>query len=95
MANSVQGGTPPRENTREQRTIDVVVGRGATSFAKCVMFGTCCYRQTGLLQALAAHHLIHAMPRKVGFASPTAAFGHRELLGALESYGFVKAKLMS
>ncbi len=30
MANSVQGGTPPRENLRENRTIDVVVGRGST-----------------------------------------------------------------
>ena len=95
MANSVQAGTPPRENTREHRTIDVVVGRGTTSFAKCVMFGTCAYRQTGLLQAFAAHHLIHAAPRKVGFASPTSAFGHRELLGALESHGFVKARLLS
>src|SRR6202050_3300585 len=95
MANSVQAGTPPRENTREHRTIDVVVGRGTASFAKCVMFGTCAYRQTGLLQAFAAHHLIHAARRKVGFASPTSAFGHRELLGALKSHGFVKAKLLS
>ncbi len=29
MANSVQAGTPPRENSREQRTIDVVVGAEA------------------------------------------------------------------
>src|SRR5262249_50429690 len=51
MASAVQGGTPPRENAREQRTIDFVVGRGATEFAECVLFGTCCYQQTGLLQA--------------------------------------------
>ncbi|MFZ0737458.1 MAG: DUF5938 domain-containing protein [Candidatus Acidiferrales bacterium] len=93
MANSVQGGTPPRENTREHRTIDVVVGRGTTAFAQCTMFGTCAYRQTGLVQAYAAHSLIHCAPRKVGFASPAAAFGHRELLAALESYGLSRARV--
>jgi len=93
MASSVQGSTPPRENTREHRTLDVVVARGTSAYAKCVVFGTCCYRQTGLMQAFAAHHLIYAPPRKAGFASPAAAFGHRELLGALESHGLAKAKV--
>jgi Family of unknown function (DUF5938) len=93
MANSVQAGTPPRENTRQHRTIDVVAGRGSTTFVQCTMFGTCAYRQTGLLQAFAAHHLSLAAPRKVGFVSPCEAFGHRELLHALESYGLSKAKM--
>jgi short subunit dehydrogenase-like uncharacterized protein len=95
MASSVQAGTPPRENAREQRTIDVVVGRGTTASAQCVIFGACCYRQTGLIQAFAAHHLVQAPPRKVGFASPAAAFGHRELLHALEGYGLAKLKMLS
>ena len=95
MANSVQAGTPPRENTRQLRTIDLVVGRGSTSFVQCTMFGTCAYRQTGLIQALAAHHLMFAAPRKVGFASPCEAFGHRELLQALETHGLSKARLTS
>ena len=93
MANSVQAGMPPRENTREQRTVDVVVGRGSIDFAQCVIFGTCCYRQTGLLQAYAAHSLIHAAPRKIGFASASEAFGHRELLRVLESHGLSKARM--
>lgn len=93
MASGVQAGTPPRENTREHRSIDVVVGRGTTAYAQCTIFGTCAYRQTGLIQAFAAHHLIHAAPRKVGFASPSEAFGYRELLGALESHGLAKAKM--
>jgi uncharacterized protein DUF5938/saccharopine dehydrogenase-like protein len=93
MANAVQGVTPPRENTHEHRTIDVVVGRGSMDYAQCVIFGTCCYRQTGLIQAFAAHHLVHAAPRKVGFASAAEAFGHRELLGVLESHGLAKAKM--
>jgi hypothetical protein len=93
MASAVQGGTPPRENPREQRTIDVVVGRGSTDYAQCVVFGTCCYRQTGLLQAFAAHQLVHAAPRKVGFASPAEAFGHPERLWVLEEHGLAKVRL--
>ncbi len=93
MAKSVQAGTPPRENVREHRTIDVVLGRGTTAFAQCVLFGTCAYRQTGLLQAYAAHSLIHTPPRKVGFASAAEAFGHRELLQVLESHGLSKARM--
>lgn len=95
MANAVQGGTPPRENAREQRTIDVVAGRGSTDYVQCVVFGTCCYRQTGLIQAFAAHNLVHAAPRKAGFASAAEAFGHRELLRVLESHGLSKVKLSS
>jgi len=93
MANAVQAGTPPRENPRELRTVDVVVGRGSTDYAQCVVFGTCCYRQTGLLQAFAAHHLVHAAPRKVGFASPAEAFGPREILRVLEEHGLAKVRL--
>jgi short subunit dehydrogenase-like uncharacterized protein len=95
MANAVQGGTPPRENAREQRTIDVVAGRGNTEVIQCVTVGTCCYRQTGLLQAFAAHNLVHSAPRKVGFASAAEAFGHREILNVLESHGLAKAKVYS
>jgi short subunit dehydrogenase-like uncharacterized protein len=95
MANAVQAGTPPRENSREQRTIDVIVGRGSTDFAQCVLFGTCCYRQTGLIQAWAAHNLVQGAPRKIGYASPAEAFGHHELLKMLESYGLSKLKMFS
>jgi hypothetical protein len=93
MANSVQAGTPPRENTRVHRTLDLVVGRGSMNYVECTMFGTCAYRQTGLVQAIAAHHLTYAPPRKTGFASPCEAFGHRELLHALETFGLSRAKL--
>ena len=95
MANAVQGGTPPRENSREQRTIDVVAGRGRLESAQVVLFGTCCYKQTGLMQAYGAHSLIHTPPRKVGYASPAAAFGHREILKTLEAHGLSKLKIYS
>jgi len=93
MANSVQTGTPPRENSREQRTIDVVAGRGSLATAQVVLFGTCCYKQTGLMQAFAAHRLLHEPPKKVGYASPAAAFGHREILRTLEAHGLSKMKV--
>ena len=95
MANAVTGSTPPRENPREHRTIDVILGRGSTDFVQCVVFGTCCYRQTALIQAFAAKNLLHGTRRKVGFASAAEVFGHRELLGVLEGHGLSKAKLSS
>jgi short subunit dehydrogenase-like uncharacterized protein len=95
MANAVTGGTPPRENPREHRTIDVIAGRGSTDSVQCAVFGTCCYRQTALIQAFAARNLAHASPRKVGFASAAEAFGHREILSVLETHGLSKAKLSS
>jgi short subunit dehydrogenase-like uncharacterized protein len=95
MANAVTGGTPPRENPREHRTIDVVVARGSTDLVQCTVMGTCCYRQTALIQAFAAHNLIHRAPRKVGFASAAEAFGHREILGVLETHGLSKARMIA
>ena len=93
MAAAVQGSTPPRENSREQRTIDVVLGRGTTASVQCVIYGTCCYRQTGLVQAFAAHNLVRRGPRKTGFASAAEAFGARELLREVESSGLAKAQI--
>jgi short subunit dehydrogenase-like uncharacterized protein len=94
MANSVQGGTPPRENSRENRTIDVIAGRGSTEFVQCVLHGTCCYKQTGLIQAFAAQNLVRRAPRKCGFASAAEAFGARELLGVLADHGLSKMKML-
>lgn len=93
MANSVQAGTPPRENPRENRTIDVIVGRGATDCVQCFLFGNCCYKQTGLIQAYAAKHLVHSSPRKAGFASVAEVFGARGLLKVLEDHGLSKMKV--
>jgi len=95
MASAVTAGTPPRENPREHRTVDVIAGRGNTCAVECVVLGTCCYRQTGLMQAFAAHNLVHGAPRKVGFASAAEAFGAREVLGVLESHGLSKAEILS
>jgi short subunit dehydrogenase-like uncharacterized protein len=93
MAKFVQAGTPPPEDMLVNRTIDVLVGRGSTDSVQCALFGTCCYKQTGLLQAFSAQKLIHGAPNKVGFASAAAAFGPREILGVLESHGLSKLKM--
>ena len=42
------------------------------------------------MQAYAAYHLLQRPPRRVGFASGCQAFGHRELLGVLTSFGLVR-----
>ena len=61
----------------------------------CYAHGQGAYLSTGLIQAFAAHHLVHQPPRKIGFASPGEAFGHREILAALEAYGFVRVRSAS
>jgi Family of unknown function (DUF5938)/Saccharopine dehydrogenase NADP binding domain len=93
IADSVQPGSPPRENRRMQRTVDVVIGRGNLESIRVYAHGQGAYLMTGLIQAFAAHHLVHEPPRKLGFASPGEAFGHREILAALEAYGFVKVEV--
>jgi hypothetical protein len=47
------------------------------------------YKQTGLMQAYGAYSLLQQPPKRVGFASGCQAFGHRELLGVLRSFGLV------
>jgi hypothetical protein len=57
------------------------------------VFGTCCYRQTGLMEAFAAYNLVRQAPRKVGFASAAEAFGAREVLAVLEDHGLSKMRM--
>ena len=89
QASAVISKMPPRENQRTNISIDSVHASGPLGSVHCVLKGTCNYKQTGLLQAYAAHNLIHGAPRRVGFASACQAFGHRELLGVLQAFGLV------
>ena len=72
---------PPRENPRVNISLDSVYASGPLGRAHCVIHGHSNYKQTGLLQAWAAAHLLQAPPKRAGFASACQAFGHRELLG--------------
>jgi len=88
-AASVMNTMPPRENPRLNRSLDSVYASGPMARAHCVIHGHCNYKQTGLLQAYAAYSLLQQPPRRAGFASGCQAFGHRELLGALKTFGLV------
>ena len=65
------------------------MARGRSARVHCVIHGVSNYKQTGLLQAYAAYSLLQSPPKKAGFASACQAFGHRELLGVLKSFGLV------
>jgi len=89
VAASVQAGMPPRENPRLNTSLDSVYASGPLGRAHVVIHGNSNYKQTGLLQAYAAYSLLQQPPKRVGFASACQAFGHRELLGTLRSFGLV------
>ncbi|MEU4240908.1 DUF5938 domain-containing protein [Actinoplanes sp. NPDC026619] len=89
-ASQVMNQMPPRENPRLNKSVDSVHASGPLGRAHCVIYGNSNYKQTGLMQAYAAYHLLQQPPRRVGFASGCQAFGHRELLGVLTSFGLVR-----
>jgi short subunit dehydrogenase-like uncharacterized protein len=89
QAAAVMNQMPPREYTRINTSLDSVHASGPLGRAQCVIHGNCNYKQTGLLQAYAAYALLQQPPRRAGFASGCQAFGHRELLGVLRSFGLV------
>lgn len=89
-ADAIRSETPPRELTRVNTSMDSVHASGPLGRAHCVINGNCNYKQTGLMQAYAAYSLLQTPPRRVGFASGCQAFGHRELLGVLRSFGLVQ-----
>jgi short subunit dehydrogenase-like uncharacterized protein len=95
IAASVQAGMPPRENPRINTSIDSVYASGPLGRAHCVIHGNCNYKQTGLLQAYAAYSLLQQPPKRAGFASACQAFGHRELLGVLKSFGLVMDPILT
>ncbi|WP_137134170.1 DUF5938 domain-containing protein [Rhizobium sp. FKY42] len=91
MAEGITAGTPPRESRYVHRAIDVCVGRGPVGMVKTTMVSNGGYYTTGLIQAYVASRLVYETPPKVvGFASPSEAFGHRNILGVMESYGYAK-----
>ncbi|MBK1785809.1 DUF5938 domain-containing protein [Prauserella cavernicola] len=85
----VRNEMPPRENPRINTSLDSVYASGPLGRAHCVIHGNCNYKQTAVLNAHAAAHLLQEQPRRVGFASSCQAFGHRELLGTLRAFGLV------
>jgi Family of unknown function (DUF5938)/Saccharopine dehydrogenase NADP binding domain len=95
QAAAVMSQMPPRESTRVNTSLDSVHAAGPIARAHCVIHGNCNYKQTGLLQAYAAYSLLQQPPRRAGFASGCQAFGHRELLGVLRSFGLVMEPILT
>lgn len=89
-AAQVMNEMPPREYTRINRSVDSVHASGPLGRVHTVIFGNCNYKQTGLLQAYCAYSLLQKAPLATGLASGCQAFGHRELLGVLRSFGLVQ-----
>jgi short subunit dehydrogenase-like uncharacterized protein len=94
-ASAVMNQMPPRENTRINTSLDSVHASGPLGRAHCVIHGNSNYKQTGLMQAYGAYSLLQQQPNRVGFASGCQAFGHRELLGVLRSFGLVMEPILS
>jgi NAD(P)-dependent dehydrogenase (short-subunit alcohol dehydrogenase family) len=94
-AAQVMNSMPPRENPRLNKSLDSVHASGPLGRAHCVIHGNQNYKQTGLMQAYAAYSLLQQPPRRVGFASGCQAFGHRELLGVLRSFGLVSEPVLT
>ena len=90
QAAGINNQMPPRENPRINISVDSVHASGPLGRVHSVIFGNCNYKQTGLLNAYAASQLLAGGNRRVGFASACQAFGHRELLGVLKSFGLVQ-----
>lgn len=88
LAGNMQNTMPPRENRQQNRFTDWCVGKGNNKSVRCEITGTCAYQITGLLQAYAAMRLIKGTPAQVGFCSINEVLGHRNVLGALEAYGY-------
>jgi short subunit dehydrogenase-like uncharacterized protein len=95
QAAAVMNQMPPRESTFVNTSLDSVHASGPMARAHCVIHGTCNYKQTGVLQAYAAYSLLQQPPRRAGFASGCQAFGHRELLGVLRSFGLVMEPILT
>ncbi|GAB3047761.1 hypothetical protein GCM10027053_02110 [Intrasporangium mesophilum] len=94
-AEQVMNQMPPRENPRLNKSLDSVHASGPLGRAHCVIHGNQNYKQTGALQAYAAYSLLQQPPHRAGFASACQAFGHRELLGVLRSFGLVMEPVLT
>lgn len=91
MASTITPNTPPRESRYVHRSIEVCIAKGPQTLVKSTIVANGGYYNTGLFQAYCASLLVSETPPRVtGFASPSEAFDHRMILGALEGYGYLK-----
>ena len=80
---------PEKENPLVHRGLVHCLGNGSTARSSCTISFHSPYVMTGELIAECCRLLIEGAPSAVGFASPAAAFGHRELLKMLADQDFL------
>lgn len=80
---------PPRETPEENRSTLSCMARGDTAGVNIVLRGSCPYIQCSIWCAEGVRQLLLGKHRAIGFTSPCAAFGHRELLAAVAARGYV------
>jgi hypothetical protein len=80
---------PEKENPLVHRGLVHCAGNGSTARSSCTISFHSPYVMTGELIAECSRLLLEGSPSAVGFASPAAAFGHRELLKMLADQGFL------
>jgi short subunit dehydrogenase-like uncharacterized protein len=90
IAGAIQAGMPPRENPLVHRNWDTATGSGTMGRVQYTIYSHCGYQQTGLLQAFAASCVLKQPLQASGFQSPSQAFGYKNVLGALERFGYAK-----
>ena len=76
-----------KEDPSIQRCMISVFARGNTVGKHLAFYGTSGYLQTGFLIAEACRRILIGRLKKVGYQPATAAFGHRELISAMQEAG--------
>ncbi len=76
-----------KEDPAIHRCTISVMARGNTVGQQLVFYGNSGYLQTGFLIAEASRRILMGRLKAVGYQPATAAFGHRELISALQEAG--------
>lgn len=84
---------PPRENPDLNRCILSCYGRGNTNSVTVVLRGNSPYAQTGVIAAEAARRALLGQLKAVGYCSPTALIGARNMLGVLAEEGYLNMEV--
>lgn len=87
--NALVNTEPAREVREENRSVISCHARGNTQSTTVVLRGNSPYVQVGAWAAESVSRVISGRLRATGFASPSRAFGHRELLAATAERGYL------
>lgn len=89
MGNEMVSEEPGREDPDVNRSIISCIARGNTETRNVIMRGNSPYLQTAAFAAEATRQLLLGEQNGAGAISPCAAFGHRKLISAAASRGYL------